>query len=291
MVRVGVAAVAALVVLVLVAAAVRSTRAPVERRTLETFARRQRLTVTAANGPLLLQSLTLTRRWRTLGLSTGLACGFLWAVRDGRVTLNFTAAFLGWFVGAVVAEWRIAGLPRRPDGPRAASLERRTVTAYLRPESGALLLAALLVLVGAFVAVVVRARGATGTATGAAGTTATTGQAAAWLLAAVVGLAVVWLTLRRVVTRRQPPAAADLLAADDALRARAANVLAGSAIAAAGVPTASLFALVGGLQPDGGDLASMGIGILVLEQVVGFLVATSASPARTRAPGSVVPSR
>src|SRR5689334_18536905 len=112
MARLGVAAAAAMVVLVLVAAMVRLTWVPVERRTLETFARRQQLRVTVANGPLLLQSLTLTRRWRTLGLSTGLSCSFLWAVRDGRVTINFTAAFLGWFVGAVVAEWRIAGLPR-----------------------------------------------------------------------------------------------------------------------------------------------------------------------------------
>jgi hypothetical protein len=279
--RVGVAAIAAVVVLVLVVAGVRSARAPVERRTLETFARRQRLTVTVDNGPLLLQCLTLTRRWRALGLATGVACGFLWAVRDGRVTLNFTTAFLGWFVGAVVAEWRIAGLPR-PEGTRAASLERRTVTAYLRRESGALLVLALLVLVGAFVGVVVRPRDAAGS----------TGEAVAWLAATVLGLALVGLTLRRLVTRRQPPAAADLLAADDALRARAANVLAGSAIAAAGVPTASLFALVGGLQPqDRADLASLGVGILVLEQVVGFLVATAASPARTRALDRAVPSR
>ena len=274
MFRVGVAAVAALVVLGLMAAAVQSARSPVQRRTLETFARRRLLTVTADNGALLLQSLTLTRRWRTLGLWTGIACGFLWAVRDGRVTLNFTTAFLGWFVGAVVAEWRIAGLPRPAEGPRAASLERRTVTAYLRRESGALLALALLVLVGAFVAVLVRARDATGAA-------AATGQAVAWLAAAVLGLAVVGLTLRRVVTRRQPPAAAELLAADDALRARAANVLAGSAIAAAGVPTANLFTLVGDLQPhDTGGLASLGLAIMVLEQVVGFLVATTTSPAR-----------
>ena len=57
MVRLGVAAAAAMVVLVLVAAAVRLAWAPVERRTLETFARRQKLRVTVANGPLLLQSL------------------------------------------------------------------------------------------------------------------------------------------------------------------------------------------------------------------------------------------
>ena len=286
MVRVGVAAVAALVVLVLVAAAVRTTRAPVERRALETFARRQQLRVTVANGPLLLQSLTMTRRWRTLGLSTGIACGFLWAVRDGRVTLNFTAAFLGWFVGAVVAEWRIAGLPRT-GGTRLASLERRTVTAYLRRTSGTLLALALVVLVGAFIRVLLLA-GADGGVDGAAAVR----QAFAWFAVAATGLALVALTLRHVVTRRQPPASGDLIAADDALRARAATVLAGSAIAAAGVPTANLFALAGGLLvQDGSDTSALGVGIMLLEQVVGCLVATSPSPARTRALEGPVPAR
>ena len=282
MVRLGVAAAAAMVVLVLVAAAVRLAWAPVERRTLETFARRQKLRVTVANGPLLLQSLTLTRRWRTLGLSTGLSCSFLWAVRDGRVTINFTAAFLGWFVGAVVAEWRIAGLPRS-GGTRLASLERRTVTAYLQRASGVLLALALAVLVGAFVRVLVLAGCAD------QGTSAV-GQAFAWFARAATGLALVALTLRRVVTRRQPPASGDLIAADDALRARAANVLAGSAIAAAGVPTANLFAIAGTLLVhDGGDTSALGVGVMLLEQVVGFLVATSSTPARTRAPEGPVP--
>lgn len=244
------------------------------------FARRQELLVTITNGPLVVRSLTVTHRWRAFGLTTGVLLGVLWALRDARLTLNFTAAFLGWFVGAVVAEWRLAGLQVDP-GRRTASLARRTVTAYLRRDAVVLLALACLALVVLFVAVVVRAGN---------GQPGLRGEATLWLGAAAAGLAAVTATLRRVASRPQPTVDGDLLAADDALRARSANVLAGSAIVAAGYPAASLLGLLGttsGAAADGWAAASLAA--LALTVVVGWIVAVRPSPARRTAPAEPAP--
>jgi hypothetical protein len=269
----GVAALGILLVLAALVAGVRMSGEPVSRARLERFARRQHLTLTSANAALVVRSLALTRRWRALGLWTGLATGLLWALREGSLTINFLTAFLGWFVGAVVAEWRTAGVTPPEDRRRVASLERRTVAAYLRTGSRLLLGAALAGLVAAFLATV---------AASGLQEARPVLEAAAWLLVAGVGLALVALTLRHVVTRPQPPASPDVIAADDALRARAANVLAGSAIAAAGVPTAALLGLLGLSRHDDESWASLGLGVMVVELIVGFVVAMTASPARTR---------
>ena len=207
----------------------------------------------------------------------------MWAAKDAELTINVAAAFLGWFVGAVVAEWRTAGLPRG-EGRRMAFLERRTVSGYLNVGARTLMVLALVVLGTSFVAVVVMA----GTSE-----TAVMSRALVWAGATIAGLVLVGLTLRRVVTRPQPPTAPDLLAADDALRARAATVLAGSVIAAAGLPTATMFELIGTLiDGDGGDWALLGLAIMLLNMVVGFVVATSPAPVRRRpAPSDTVAAR
>lgn len=273
----GIAALGMLFVLAVLVGGLRVAQGPVSRGRLERLARRQRLALTPANAPLVVRSLALTRRWRALGLSTGLAAGLLWALRDGSLTLNFLAGFLGWFAGAVVAEWRLAG-PSPAEPRRSASLEPRTMSGYLRPASAALLalvLAALLVAVVGTSAVAGRQQGQVRM------------EAVAWLLAALGGLALVALTLRRVVTRSQPPAAPDVIAADDALRARAANVLAGSAVAAAGVPTAGVLELLGRVVADDGTWATAGLWVMLLELLAGYLVATWTSPARTKGPADL----
>lgn len=267
------ALVAGLAALAILGVAVRMSRRPVGRAQLETFARRQRLTITVANGPLVLRSLSLTRSWRMLGLWSGIVWGFLWALQDAAITLDFTSAFLGWFVGAVIAEWRIAGLPRADDR-RAASLERRTVSGYLGSTARVVLAFALVLLAGSSVAVLVLA-GATDGAVAV--------PALVRIGATCVGLVLVGLTLRRVATRPQPPTAPDLVAADDALRARATNVLAGSVIAAGGLPTAAMFELIGSQIGGYGDTwASVGLVIMLLELVLGYAVATTASPVARR---------
>ena len=239
---------------------------------LRRFARRQELLVTPTNGGVIVRALSVTRRWRVLGLVTGLLLGLLWALGDGQLTINFTAAFLGWFVGAIIAEWRLGGLPVEP-GRRTASLTRRTLWGYLRRDTATLLGASGLALLALFVVVTLRADGATGLVR----------EAVTWLLAAGAGLVAVWMTLRRVAARPQSGSSFELLAADEALRARSANVLAGSAIVAAGYPAATLLMLIGrtgaGTDPaQGWALASFASIVTCL--VVGWLVAVRSSPAR-----------
>ncbi|NNM46610.1 hypothetical protein [Knoellia koreensis] len=259
--------VVAVAVAVCLYAAVAAFKQPVSRPRLEKFAARQRLRVTADNGPLVLHALGITQRWRTLGLWTGIACGVLWSLREGRLTLDFAAAFIGWFAGAVVAEWRIAGIPRG-EGRRAASLAPRTLSSYLRRGPLVTLAVALAIWLGATIAAALR-----------------TGGLAPWAWAAVTlsGLALLVLTLRRVVDRPQPPAGDDLVAADDALRARAAAVLTGSAIAALGLPTAAVFEVAGRSEAVYGNAswAAIGLLLMLLELGVGWRLATDASPART----------
>ncbi|WP_406832104.1 hypothetical protein ABEG17_04570 [Pedococcus sp. KACC 23699] len=257
----------------LVALSLRAT-APVSLTRTRRFARRQELLVTVGNGPLVVRALTVTHRWRVLGLTTGVLLGLLWALRDARLTINFAAAFLGWFVGAVIAEWRLAGLPVE-GGRRTASLARRTVWGYLRRDSTVLLALTCLALLGLFVTVSLRS----------GGHEAVLGQALGWLAAAALGLGAVWATLARVAGRPQPGSTPELVAADDALRARSANVLAGSAIVAAGYPAASLLALMGSTTT--GDAAQGWAGASLVSTlitvVVGWLVAVSRSPVRSRA--------
>jgi len=263
-----------------VALVARGSTAPVSLPRLRRFAARQGLLVTEANGPLVVRALAVTRRWRALGLSTGVLLGLLWALRDARLTLNFTAAFLGWFVGAVVAEWRLAGLQVDP-GRRTASLARRTVTAYLRRDAAVLLALACLALVVLFVAVVTRA---------GSGPSGLRGEATLWLGVAAAGLAAVTATLRRVASRPQPGVDGDLLAADDALRARSANVLAGAAIVAAGYPAASLLGLLGTTYGAAGDgWAAASLAALAVTVVLGWLVAVRPSPARRAARPETTP--
>src|SRR5262245_36624357 len=93
------------------------------------FARRHRLTVTVDNGNRVIRYLATTRRWRTVGLVVGLLVSFGWALSQGTVQVNFLTLFAGWFVGALVAEVRLA---RTSFGPRrAASLTARVPVMYL----------------------------------------------------------------------------------------------------------------------------------------------------------------
>ena len=257
---------------VLVAVSLKAS-GPVSLTRTRRFARRQALLVTVGNGPLVVRALAVTHRWRVLGLTTGVLLSILWAMRDAQLTINFAAAFLGWFVGAVIAEWRLAGLPAE-GGRRTASLTRRTAWGYLRMDSAVLLGVTCLGLLGLFVTVALRSDG----------NGAVLAQAVSWLVVAALGLGAVWATLARVASRPQPGSTPELLAADDALRARSANGLAGSGIVAAGYPAANLLALLGSTAT--GDTAeTWGAASLVsvlVTVVVGWLVAVRPSPVRHR---------
>jgi hypothetical protein len=210
---------------------------PVARGRLERFARRQHLVVTPTNGNQVIAYLGTTRRWRTLGLLTGLVASVVWSLSGHGLTANLFALFAGWFLGALVAEARIAHLT--PGPRRSASLEPRRPQAYVGPVTWRLLPAALVV-----ATVVVAADAVAGVA----------GRPVNWLavpfyVGAVAIAAAVRFTQLRVLRRPQPLAEPDVIEADDAIRSRSLHVLAGAGTATVlYCALGCLWAL--GLQPD-----------------------------------------
>jgi hypothetical protein len=201
----------------------------VSRRRLERFAKQQALPITVDNGSLVIRYLATTRRWRSAGLLVAAVLFTTWSAQLGGFSLNLLELFAGWFVGAVVAEWRLAAAAT--GGKRAARLVPRRSRDYLRLPARAL--PGMVFVICAGVAIV--------DAVGALnGRHAVWGQLVPWVLVTAVGLALVYAVQRRVLTRPQPVVAPDVLAADAAIRARSLQVLAGSAVAAAGLPAAEL---------------------------------------------------
>ena len=169
--------------------AVSSSVGAVSRQRVAKFARRQALIITPDNGNLVIAYLATTRRWRAAGLATGVIVSFAWSIDNG-LSINMVDLIAGWFVGAVIAEWRIA---RAPVGTRrAASLQPRVPDVYA---SGAARAVPFLV-----TAVAV----------------------------AVVGVGVVVGMSGRDVPIPQIVTLADVLAADDAIRSRSLRVLVGA---------------------------------------------------------------
>jgi len=234
-----------------------STLGPVSRYRLELFARRQRLTVTADNGNQIIRYLATVRRWRVAGLTAGAAVVALGPVRgDALPNLNYVALFSGWFLGALVAEVRVAHLAHGP--VRVASLQRRAPRAYLGRLAWALVPAAA----GVIVALAIL------TAQADASGWAEPGWTAWFWAAAALAVAVAVRAIQRAVLRRpQPVAAPDVLAGDDAIRSRSLHVLAGGG--AALVLYCGLMQL-GGLNPVGLQAAEQ---IESIRQVSTLLVA------------------
>ncbi|MDQ1680976.1 MAG: hypothetical protein QOI42_1835 [Frankiaceae bacterium] len=212
-------AVALLAVMLLLGAGanVRRSLGPVSRERLSRFAERQRQTITAGNGNLVIAYLATTRRWRATGLLVSLLAGVVVGVRTGRLSVGALPLLSGWFAGAVVAEWRVG---RPPAGERrAASLVPRVATAYLPRSARALpLVTAGLSLVVLLVALSLnhrpRALPLRSLALSAA--------------MAVVLAAAARVVERRVVDRSQPLTEPDVLAADDAIRSRSLHVVVGA---------------------------------------------------------------
>jgi len=194
----------------------------VTRRRVERLALREGLQITVDNGPLVIGYLATTRRWRGCGLlavPVVATVSRLVSDRSGG-SVNVAVAFSGWFVGAVIAEWRFAG--PIGEGPRRASLERRTVAdhleRWLRTCIAGLSASAAALTVSLFVAAIAVRPSVAAQLGGDVAVLALS----ALLIAAVVG---------RVVRRPRPETASDVRAADDALRHRALQVLAGSWLA------------------------------------------------------------
>lgn len=210
------AAVAGLVVVV--------TRGPVSRSRVEKFARRQHLQITVGNGNRVIRYLATTRRWRVAGFLTGIGASQLGAPPGNIIHFDFITIFMGWFLGALVAEARVAHLEY--GSVRAASLQPRQPRRYVQRSAWALVpaTAAVAALTGVATALV-----------GGTGGAEPDWWRAWWTLVAALAVAgaVRWVQLG-VLRRAQPLAAPDLLAADDAMRSRSLHVLCGGGAAMVG---------------------------------------------------------
>src|SRR5262245_51696373 len=102
-------------------------QAPVAPRRLAGFAHRQRLVITPGNGNHVIAYLAATRRWRAFGLAGGIVASLLSSLP--ALTVSSLPLFAGWFVGALLAEFRVL-TPR--SGPRRAALvSPRRMASYL----------------------------------------------------------------------------------------------------------------------------------------------------------------
>ena len=210
-------------VVVLLVTAMQLVFGRVDRRRLDRFALRQALVITPENGNTVIRYLATTRRWRGGMLYLAVAGLIAWvALTAEQLNVNLAVVFSGWFVGAVIAEWRVDSLARGPHA--AAMLHQRRIDDYVRRTP--LLLAVLVwvaVLVLGVTAVSATARRAVDLV-----------PAAVALTASLLAAAVIVLVTRRILARPQPLVAADLLEADNAIRGRSLNVLVGCALAIGG---------------------------------------------------------
>jgi hypothetical protein len=250
---------------------VRAVSGPVSRYRVERFAARQDLVITAGNGNLVINYLRTTRRWRVIGLSTGVLVAAAWSLRDSRITVNALAAFAGWFVGALVAEYRVVSL--EPGSRRAASLVPRLLRRQLRAPARTLLVGMVVVVAACALASLLAA---------AAGRDIEVPLLVGYALAAAGALGLPLLVGRHVLSRPRPLAAADdRQRADDALRDRSLHVLAGCAIALAAFPAANLALNLGRSLSETVVAPStriLGAVLLVAGPISGWLVATRSRP-------------
>jgi hypothetical protein len=219
----------------------------VTRARVAKLARRQSLPITVANGPIVIGYLATTRRWRGTGVLLSIVGGLLYA-RLTRSSSNGGAAalFVGWFIGAVIAEWRVS-VHTAGAGRRRASLLPRRLSDYLpgRVRLAVLIAFALLTTVE-FVGLL---------------SEPAQPELAGWLALTLVTAAVIAAVGRHILGRPQPIAADDILAADEAIRSRSLHVLAGAALAITGYLDAAVLSLrlddLGLLAPWAGAIATL----------------------------------
>jgi hypothetical protein len=192
---------------------------PVAASRVREFSHRKQVPLTDANSAAVMRYLGTTRRWRSAGVVVGLSYGLAAAWQQRVVSVNAATVFLGWFVGAMVAEWRF-GLASE-DERRVANLARRRGSEYV----GRLRLMAPAV---PFVSIIVATIGDL-----ASDQSAERHLAAA--LSVVVGVVVIGAGLavgRHVLTRPQPASLDEsVVAADDVLRRTSLRVVNGAVFA------------------------------------------------------------
>lgn len=250
----------------------------VRRSRVEKFARRQMLPVTVENGPLVVRYLATTRRWRGGFMLLTMLSWLVWPTTarlfgsGGPISENVSllSLFVGWFVGAVIAEWRVSSTARPPGARRTAALEPRRLADYVPGRARLVPLAAWGILIGSELAglgaVVLRRGGGVAVAL-------------LWLALTAVAGAVLAAVGRQVLVRPQRYIDDGLVTADDALRSRSLHVLAGSALALAGYLLGGFVHVMtpySSVLSDGVTGAIGAIGFLAAP-IFGFIVATSAA--------------
>jgi amino acid transporter len=241
---------------------------PFER--LDRFARRQRLRITPGNAAVVMRYLGTTQRWRAVGLAVALCYTVAAGLRHDNLVLSVHSVFIGWFAGAVVAEWRLNAPPRGLR--RHARLTRRRRRGYLGAGELALPWLAAALALGAGLAGLARV--------------ARDPYAPRALIVAAIALAMLSITAvvvvgRHIVLRPQPAAIdEDVRAADDALRARSLRVLTGSTTALVMMAAATLILAA----PDLDRRTALGLAIAA--QALGLLAAAYlfSAPGRAAAP-------
>lgn len=247
---------------------------PIGRERVSRFADRHALAITPDNGPQVVRALGTTHRWRRFGLVSGLLLAALWALQEGRLSLDLVATFAGWFAGAVLAEWRISAPPSRGTR-RQADLRVRTVSSFVTASNRVALatVAALLVVTAVWAGVV---------------DLADPGRRADWLAAVAACLlsgGVLWAVTRRIVDRPRPAGPPDIRDADDALRGHSLTVLAGSAVALASLPLAGFVGTILDRLAGPGPGALAWFLTLVAGLLWGWLVAARSPSVRRSAEG------
>jgi hypothetical protein len=190
----------------------------VARARVEKFAWRQQLRITVANGQVVIAYLATTRRWRGCGIIATLV-GSALALYTKLVPSGHFNAFtlvVGWFFGAVIAEWRV-NARTAASVRRVALLVPRTESDYLTGRVRSYARIVLLATLGFEIAALV--------------TGSNEGQAVVLLLVTAAAIGGLWLVSRRILTRPQPDTTPDVFAADEAIRSRSLHVLSGSAVA------------------------------------------------------------
>ena len=199
--------------------------APVTTARLDACVRRQRLRLTPANTAVVVRYLAVTRRWRALGLATVGSFALTAQLAEGRVTADLGGWFVGWFLGAIVAEWRLSRPPR--GRRRVGSMMPRRAATDLSRTRRALpwLVMATVVVVAAAVA------GPTSSAD-----RSTLGRVITVTAIVLAVFAASIAAARRVVLRPQPTDGPDeVRQVDDALRAQSLRVLGGCSVAVGGL--------------------------------------------------------
>ena len=247
-------------VILVIAGGVGSVRLRVER-----FARKQSLPITVGNGDIVIRYLAVTRRWRRSGLLVGLALTLGYSLTHVGLHIDFLALFVGWFIGAVIAEWRIS--TAASGSRRVASLAPRRLASYLPPTAW---------VAPAFVFVVAAVVGLVGLVALASSRHRVPAALIVSLAAVVLVAAVIRVVVRHVLSRPQPQGAPDVLAADDAIRSRSLRVLAGSSLALGGYLLTAVLAAVAWYAGAGftSAVAPFELAAVTLVPLMGVITAT-----------------